>query len=128
MRRLVLVVALLLASAAPAAAAGTLHVRIVGQNHHPAVGAKWRYSVTVTDAKTGKRVACRIHLQVLFGSVPVGQVGTHVVKTGFWQETFGTPGNPAFPAAARGQRVTLSATVTAKGYKQATAGWWVQPK
>ena len=128
MRRLVLVVALLLVTAAPAAAARTLHVRIVGQNHHPAVGGKWRYSVTVTDAKTGKRVACRIHLQFLFGSIPVGQVGTHVVKTGFWQETFGTPGNPSFPAAARGQRVTLQAVATAKGYTKASAGWWVQPR
>jgi hypothetical protein len=127
MRRLALVSVLLLVSATPALAARTLHVKIVGQNHHPKVGAKWHYSVTVTDAKSGKRVACKIHLQFLFGALPVGQVGTHVVKTGFWQETFGTPGNPAFPAAARGQRVTLEATVTATGYKRASAGWWVQP-
>jgi hypothetical protein len=119
---------LFLLAATPALAAGRLHVRIVGQNHHPKVGGKWHYSVTVTDAKTGKRVACRIHLQFTFGSIPVGQVGTHVVKSGFWQETFGTPGNPAFPPASRAQRVTLQAVVTAKGYTKASAGWWVQPQ
>jgi hypothetical protein len=119
---------MLLLAATPALAAGRLHVKIVGQNHHPKVGAKWHYSVTVTDAKTGKRVACKIHLQFVFGSIPVGQVGTHIVKNGFWQETFGTPGNPSFPAAARGQRVTLQAVVTAKGYAKASAGWWVQPQ
>lgn len=128
MRRLAVALVVLLLGAAPAAAARTLHVKVVGQDHHPKVGAKWHYSVTVTDATTGKRVACKLHLQFLFGSIPVGQIGRHTVKSGFWQETFGTPGNPPFPAAARGQRVTLSATATAKGYKQATAGWWVQPR
>jgi hypothetical protein len=128
MRRLALLFVLLLATASPAVAAGRLHVKIVGQNHHPKVGGKWHYSVTVTDAKTGKRVPCKIHLQFVFGSIPVGQVGTHRVETGFWQETFGTPGNPAFPAASRAQRVTLQAVATARGYTKASAGWWVQPQ
>ena len=128
MRRLAFVLVVFFATASSATAAGKLHVKIVGQDHRPKVGAKWRYSVTVTDAKTGKRVACRIHLEFLFGSIPIGQVGTHLVKSGFWQETFGTPGNPAFPAAARGQRVTLRAAATARGYAKASAGWWVQPR
>ncbi len=128
MRRVALLLVVFLATASPAFAIGRLHVKIIGQNHHPKVGAKWHYSVTVTDAKTGRRVASKIHLQFLFGTLPVGQVGTHTVKNGFWQETFGTPGNPPFPAAARGQRLTLSATVTAKGYAKATAGWWIQPQ
>ena len=128
MRVALLAAVIFLLSATPALALGRLHVKIVGQDHRPKVGAKWHYSVTVTDAKSGKRVACKIHLQFVFGSIPVGQVGTHTLKTGFWQETFGTPGNPAFPAAARGQRVTLQAVATAKGYAKASAGWWVQPK
>jgi len=33
------------------------------------------------------------------------------------------PGNPAFPPAARGQALVLRATVTAKGYGTARAGW-----
>jgi hypothetical protein len=127
-RAALLAAAIFLLAAPSALAAGKLHVKIVGQDHRPKVGAKWHYSVTVTDAGTGKRVACRLHLQFVFGSIPVGQVGTHLLKAGFWQETFGTPGNPAFPAASRDQRVTLQAVATAKGYAKASAGWWVQPR
>jgi hypothetical protein len=99
-----------------------------GQNHTPLVGKKWHYEVRVTNAKTGKPVACRIHLQFLLGTFPVGQIGTHVVKNGFWQETFGTPGNPPFPAASRGQHLRIQAVVTAKGFARATAYWAVVPK
>ncbi len=131
MRRAVVIVvlALGLAAAAPAAAAlKTLHVAIRGQDHQPRVGKRWHYEVRVTNAVTGKPVACRIHLQFFFGSLPVGEVGVHVVKTGFWQETFGTPGHPPFPPAARGQHLVLRATVTAKGYTTARAGWSIVPR
>ena len=131
MRRavLILVVALGLVAAAPAAAQlKTLHVTVTGQDHHPRVGRHWHYEVRVTDKATGKPVACRIHLQFLFGTLPVGEVGVHVVKTGFWQETFGTPGNPSFPPASRGQHLVLQATVTAKGYRTAKAGWAIVPR
>jgi len=128
MRRLLLLAfALLILAASPALAAGKLRVTITGQDHHPVVGKRWHYSVKVTNA-AGKPVACRIHLEFLFGTIVVGQVGTHFVKNGFWQETFGAPGNPAFPAAARGQKLTLRATVTAKGYARARAGWWIVPR
>ena len=125
MRIIALTLALLVLTASPALALGRLHVVVRGQDHHPLVHKKWHYEVRVTDAKTGKPVACRIHLQFLFGTIPVGQVGVHVVKNGFWQETFGTPGHPGFPPAARGQRLTLQAVVTAKGYAKAKAGWWL---
>jgi len=115
------------ASARPAAPK-RLHVVVRGQDHQPRIGRRWHYTVRVTDAATGKPVACRIHLQFLFGGLPVGEVGTHVVKTGVWQETFGTPGHPPFPPAARGQHLTLEATVTAKGYPAAHAGWAVVPR
>ena len=115
--------------AAPAAAQSkTLHVSVLGQDHHPRVGKRWHYEVRVTDASTGNPVACRIHLQFLFGTLPVGEVGVHVVKNGLWQETFGVPGNPSFPAAARGQHLVLQATVTAKGYRTAKAGWAIVPR
>ena len=123
MRRLLVLTALLV-TATPAHAAGKLHVAITGQNHHPAVGKRWHYEVKVTTA-AGKPIASRIHLEFLFGTIPVGQVGTHFVRNGFWQETFGTPGNPTFPPAARGQRLTLEAIATAKGYAKAKAGWWL---
>lgn len=125
MRRLALVLALLALSGSPALAAGRLHVVVTGQNHHPKVGAKWHYSVRVTDAKTHKPVGSKIHLQFFFGASPIAEVGTHVVKNGVWSETFGTPGNPPFPAAARGIRVTLRATATAKGYAKGVGSWWL---
>jgi hypothetical protein len=121
MRRL-LVLALLLLPAPPALAAGKLHVTVTGQDHHPRVGRRWHYEVRVTNA-AGKPVAARIHLQLLFGALPVGEVGVHTVRNGFWQETVGTPGNPPFPASARGLQLVLQATVTARGYARAKAGW-----
>jgi hypothetical protein len=124
-RRLALVLALLAFSASPALAATRLHVVVTGQNHHPKVGAKWHYGVRVTDARSGKPVACKIHLQFFFGTAPIAEVGTHVVRSGVWSETFGTPGNPPFPAAARGIRVTLRATATAKGYTKGVGTWWI---
>ena len=69
----------------------------------------------------GKPVAALIHLQFLFGGSPVGEVGKHRVANGFWQETFS--GKGAFPAAARGQPLTLEATVTVTGHPVAKAGW-----
>jgi hypothetical protein len=127
-RRFVALLFLALAAAVlagPGAAAPQvkkLHVVITGQSHHPVVGKTWHYEVKVTDA-AGKPVACKIHLQFLFGSVPVGQIGTHVVKNGVWTETFGTPGHPPFPATARGQPLVIQAIVTAKGYATAKAVW-----
>lgn len=114
--------------AATTAAPKRLHVVIKGQDHHPRIGKRWHYEVHVTDAATGKPVACRIHLQFFFGTLPVGEVGVNVVKNGFWQETFGTPGHPPFPPAARGQSLVLRATVTAKGYAAARAGWSIVPQ
>jgi hypothetical protein len=96
-------------------------VTIAGQDHHPLVGKKWHYQVRVT--LNGKPVAAFIHLQFLFGGSPVGEVGKHSVPNGVWQETFGTPGHPPFPAAARGQPLVLAATVTVKGHPVARAGW-----
>src|SRR5205823_1432129 len=99
-----------------------LHVVIRGQDHRPRVAQPWHYEVHVLGA-TGKPVAARIHLQFLFGGVAVGEVGKHFVRNGVWRETFGVPGNPTFPAAARGQPLVLQATVTAPGYPKAKAGW-----
>ena len=126
MRRLLVLICVLLVAAAGAASAGAalpkLHVVLKGQDHHPLVGKKWHYSVTVTNA-AGKPVASKIHLQFLFSGLPVGQIGVHTVKNGFWQETFGTPGHAPFPPAARGQKLVIEAIVTAKGYAVTKATW-----
>jgi hypothetical protein len=60
-------------------------------------------------------VPARIHLQILFGGAPVGQVGRHRVADGVWRETIGAGRNQPFPARARGLRLVFEADVTAKG-------------
>jgi hypothetical protein len=126
MRRLLVLFCVLVVGVAGAGAAVAappkLHVVLVGQDHHPLVGKKWHYSVTVTNA-AGKPVASKIHLQFLFNGFPVGQIGVHTVKNGTWQETFGTPGHPGFPPAAKGQALVIEAIVTAKGYAVTKAHW-----
>lgn len=108
---------------APPAKPAKIHVQLTGQSHHPLVGKRWHYEVRVTNA-AGKPIAASVHLQFLYSGIPVGQVGRHHVANGVWSETFGTPGNPAFPARARGQRLVLQAVVTAQGETQ-KAGWWI---
>jgi hypothetical protein len=92
----------------------SIHVRLAAQSHHPQVGKRWHYEVRVTNA-AGRPVAADVHLQILFAGVPVGQIGRHHVRNGIWRETLGTPGNPPFPARARGQPLVFEAVVKALG-------------
>lgn len=105
------------------AASGTLHVVLTAQSHHPKLGQTWTYQVRVTDAATGKPVACLIHIQVTFGGTPVGEIGRHHVDNGFWKETIPATGKDAFPPASVGQHVVWHVTVTAPGYQKAVANW-----
>jgi hypothetical protein len=92
----------------------SIRAQLTADSHHPRVGKPWHYEVRVTDA-AGKPVAASVHLQILFGGVPVGQVGRHRVANGVWQETIGAGKNQPFPSQARGQRLVFQAVVTAKG-------------
>jgi len=102
----------------------SIAVQLVAQSHHPRVGRPWRYEVRVADA-AGKPVPASVHLRILFGGVPVGQLGRHRVGNGIWAETLGTPGNPPFPARARGQPLAFQAVVTAKGETK-KANYWIR--
>ena len=101
-----------------------IRVELSAQSHHPRVGKRWSYEVRVTDA-AGRPVPATVHLQILFGGVSVGQVGRHRVANGVWRETLGAPGNPPFPARARGQPLVFQAVVTAKGQTR-KANWWIR--
>ena len=103
-----------LALAGSASALTKLRVVVTAQSHHPVLGHTWWYKVAVTA--NGKPVACKIHVQVFFNGFPVGEVGTHVVKSGVWKETIPAKGKDAFPPAAVGQHVLWHAVATAKGY------------
>jgi hypothetical protein len=91
-----------------------LHVVVSAQSHHPVLHQTWWYKVAVTA--NGKPVASKIHVQVFFNGFSVGEVGTHVVKTGIWRETIPAAGKNAFPPAAIGQHVVWHAVATANGY------------
>ena len=102
----------------------SIRVSLTADSHHPRVGKPWHYEVRVTDA-AGKPVPARVHLQIVFGGAPVGQVGRHRVANGVWKETIGVPGNPPFPARARGVRLVFQAVVNALGQTK-KANYWVQ--
>ena len=89
-------------------------MRLTADSHHPRAGSPWHYEVRVTD-RSGKPVAARIHLQILFGGAPVGQVGRHRVANGVWRETIGTGINQPFPARARNVPLVFEAVVIADG-------------
>jgi hypothetical protein len=91
-----------------------IQVHLTADSHHPRVGRPWHYEVRVTDA-SGRPVPALMHLQIVFGGVPVGQIGRHRVASGVWRETIGADGNSPFPSRARGQPLTFEAVVTAKG-------------
>jgi hypothetical protein len=101
-----------------------IDVRLTADSHHPLVDKPWHYEIRVTDS-TGKPVPARVHLQILFGGAPVGQVGRHRVKNGVWSETIGAKGNPPFPARARGVRLVFQAVVTARGQTR-KANYWIR--
>ena len=120
--------ALALVSISAAVLAGTagaatpkLHVVVTAQSHHPVLHHTWAYEVRVTA--NGRPVACRIHVQVFFNGFSVGEVGTHVVRTGIWKETIPAKGTNAFPPAAVGQQVVWHAVATAKGYLPGVGGF-----
>jgi hypothetical protein len=102
----------------------SIRVNLAADSHHPRVGKPWHYEVRVTDA-AGKPVPARVHLQIVFGGAPVGQIGRHRVANGVWSETIGADGNAPFPARARGVRLVFQAVVKARGQTK-MANYWVQ--
>jgi hypothetical protein len=97
---------------------------LAADSHHPRVDKPWHYEVRVTDA-AGKPVPAVVHLQILFGGAPVGQIGRHRVADGVWSETIGAGANAPFPARARGARLVFQAVVTALGQTR-KANYWIR--
>jgi hypothetical protein len=91
-----------------------IRVQLTADSHHPRVGKRWHYEVHVTDAR-GRPVRALVHLQIVFGGAPVGQIGRHRVANGVWRETIGTDGNQPFPGRARGLPLVFQVIATAKG-------------
>jgi hypothetical protein len=92
----------------------TIRVSFTADSHRPRIGKPWHYEVRVTDA-SGRPLPATVHLQILFGGTPVGQVGRHRVANGVWSETIGIDGNAPFPARSRGVPLVFEAVETARG-------------
>jgi hypothetical protein len=102
----------------------SIRVSLTADSHHPRVGKPWHYEVRVSDS-AGKPVPARVHLQILFGGAPVGQIGRHRVANGVWSETIGARGNAPFPARSRGVRLIFQAVVKALGQTK-KANYWIE--
>lgn len=96
-----------LALAASGSAAPRFQVLLLAPTHTPVATAPWPYAVVVTSA-AGRLVPAKLHLQITFGGLAVGQVGRHATP-GFWAETL------EWPRSAIGQRVGLEVDVAAAG-------------
>jgi hypothetical protein len=84
---------------------------LIAPTHHPKVNVPWIYEIRVTDA-AGHPIRAHVHIQILFGSSPVGQVGTHDF-VGVWKEPKNAP--LKWPAASKGHPLVFEAIVTARG-------------
>jgi hypothetical protein len=90
---------------------GPVHGALVGANHSPKIGAKWPYTVSVTDA-AGQPLDGTVAINFTFGGEVVGHdtPPTHPLKNGHWHD------NLKFPAQSLGQPLSLQAVVhTSKG-------------
>jgi hypothetical protein len=121
-RRFLAIVLVALTAGAGAVAAvrnSPIRVTLTAENHHPHPRAspswQWGYCVRVRTA-AGKSVASTIHLKILQGRKPVGQVGFVSLKRGYdhWCGTIGGETN-ALLAVPRGKRLIFQAVVRAEG-------------
>ena len=79
-------------------------------NHHPVVNKNWSITVTATDPG-GKALAATVQLNVMLGSLQVGQVDNGKVHhfVGHYREKI------TWPAASVGHGLTLQAVIESGG-------------
>jgi hypothetical protein len=94
--------------------------------HTPRINTPWVVSIRATDLH-GRPIRARVTMRFLFAGVPVGKVDNGRVYTfvGTWRERKGQ--EIKFPAAARGQRLTFQALVTARRHT-IKLNYWVRPR
>jgi hypothetical protein len=91
-----------------------VRVTLSAPTHHPKVNVPWPLTVTVTDANGGP-LAATLTMVVLFGGAEVGKIDNGAVYhfVGSWKEKKGN--EITWPAASRGQPLTLQVIVKARG-------------
>ncbi len=100
----------------------TLHA----PTHTPRINTPWVISIRATDLH-GRPIRARLTMRFLFAGIPVGKVDNGRVYTfvGTWREKKGE--EIEFPPAARGQRLTFQALVTARRHT-IKLNYWVKPR
>jgi hypothetical protein len=98
----------------PAAGTGIVRVTLSAPTHQPKVNVPWPLTVTVTDTN-GRPHAATLTVVVLFGGAQVGKIDNGAVYhfVGSWREKKGN--EITWPAASRGQPLTLQVIVKAQG-------------
>lgn len=112
----------------PPAPKPSFHVTISAPTHSPRVKVKWWYTVRVSDS-TGMGLRARLTMQVIdpLGTVHPVQFGPTTRNIVNWPIRGSYRDYAIWPPASRGYRLTLRATVKAKGTKQ-TASYAVVPR
>ena len=100
------------AAPAPSAAPSALSFKAAfsAPSHHPVVNKNWPIMVTVTDL-SGKPVAATLQMNVLLGSLQVGQIDNGKIYhfVGRHHEII------TWPQASAGHKLTLQSVVKVKG-------------
>jgi hypothetical protein len=112
----------------PPAPKPSFHVAIAAATHAPRVNVKWWYAVRVSDS-SGMGLCARLTMQVIdpLGTAHPVQFGPTTRNIVNWPIRGSYRDYAIWPAASRGYRLTLRATVKAKGATQ-TASYSVVPR
>ena len=96
--------------ATPAPSALSFKAAFSAPSHHPVVNKNWPITVTVTDL-SGKPVAATVQMNVLLGSLQVGQIDNGKIYhfIGRHHEII------TWPQASVGHKLTLQSVVKVKG-------------
>jgi hypothetical protein len=96
--------------ATPAPSALSFKAAFSAPSHHPVVNKNWPITVTVTDL-SGKPVAATVQMNVLLGSLQVGQIDNGKIYhfVGRHHEII------TWPQASVGHKLTLQSVVKVKG-------------
>ena len=112
----------------PPAPKPSFHVVIDAPTHRPPVNVKWWYTVRVSDS-SGMGLRARLTMQVIdpLGTSHPVQFGPTTRNIVNWPIRGSYRDYATWPRASRGYRLTMRATVKAKGATQ-TASYAVVPR
>jgi hypothetical protein len=108
------------------ALAAAFKATLSAPTHRPRVNRPWPITIRAMD-RTGRPIRARLTMRLLYSGIAVGKVDNGRVYTfvGAWREPKGQ--EIKYPAAARGQRLTFQAVVTARG-QTIKLNYWVKPR